>query len=114
MEEPTSKETKRKGNLVAVLADRSPHERQEQFERQSTEIITPVVMTPDSSSDDTNNEDSEDPLPNLTRGSKSCIIGMPRRIGRNPPKVASPRKWGKMSWAPSRGLTLWLRGPKGY
>jgi hypothetical protein len=45
MEEPTSRETKRKGNLVAVL-DRSPHERQEQFERQSAELITPEEMTP--------------------------------------------------------------------
>jgi len=32
-------------NLTSVL-DRSPHERQELFERQSAELITPVVMTP--------------------------------------------------------------------
>ena len=39
---------KRTGSLVAVLA-RSltrAHERQEQFERQSVELIAPVVMTP--------------------------------------------------------------------
>jgi hypothetical protein len=45
IEEPTSKETKIKGNLVALL-ERSPHERQEQLERQSAEVVTPVVMTP--------------------------------------------------------------------
>jgi hypothetical protein len=73
----------------AVL-DRSPHERQEQFERQSAEIIapvemTPVVMTPVVMTPVTTGP--EDPLPNLTRGSKSCIIGKPRRIGRNLPEI---------------------------
>jgi hypothetical protein len=55
--------------------------------------MTPVVMTPtvmtssdDTSSDDTSNEDPEGPLPKL-RGSESCMIGMPRKIGRKPPEI---------------------------